>query len=121
LTTYRNYLNFAPRLTITLEMIKGVITGDIINSTKLDVSSYQSLTSSINETISELASLSAMSIDFFRGDSFQIIVDSPSAAIKIAILLRATIKSHAHQSWDARLSVGSVRITLGCPGVIVQW
>ena len=32
-------------------------------------------------------------VEFFRGDSFQMIIDAPENAMKIAVLLRAGLRS----------------------------
>lgn len=49
-------------------------------------------------------------MELYRGDSFQLLVDNPREAMKIAILLRAGLISHTPTKdgglWDARIAVG---------------
>lgn len=49
-------------------------------------------------------------VEFFRGDSFQMIIDAPENAMKIAVLLRAGLRSctpkECKKPWDVRLSLG---------------
>jgi len=87
-------------------ILKGVITGDIIDSSKLSQSAYRALTSCIQNTVAALLHLSDMTIDFYRGDSFQIMVDQPQEVIKVAILLRAAVKGQPEPMSDVRLAVG---------------
>lgn len=49
-------------------------------------------------------------VEFFRGDSFQMVIDAPENAMKIAVLLRAGLRSctpkECKKPWDVRLSLG---------------
>lgn len=49
-------------------------------------------------------------MELFRGDSFQIVVDSPEMSLKIASMMRAGLKSNTPKGskteWDARISIG---------------
>lgn len=43
-------------------------------------------------------------VEFFRGDSFQMVIDAPENAMKIAVLLRAGLRSctpntNTHRLW----------------------
>jgi len=86
--------------------MKGVITGDIINSSTLGKTGLKALTRTIKETTAALHPQGAVKVDFYRGDSFQVIVEQPEHVIQVAILLRAALKSQSRQPWDARLAVG---------------
>lgn len=93
-----------------MDKIKGVITGDIIESSAIQIKYRDFLLESIQEIADELSVIEPLRIEFFRGDSFQTVIDSPENAMKIAVLLRAGLKGHTPQeckkSWDARLSLG---------------
>lgn len=93
-----------------MDMIKGVITGDIIDSSAIQLKYRDFLLESIQETADELSVIETLKIEFFRGDSFQMIIETPENAMRIAVLLRAGLKSHTPKEckkpWDARLSLG---------------
>ncbi|MEF9924195.1 MAG: hypothetical protein RR061_02225 [Muribaculaceae bacterium] len=104
--------------------IKGVITGDIINSTGIKTELRETLLNTIQEVVRELEIFSTLRLEFFRGDSFQIIVDKPAEALIIAVLLRAGLKSHTPKEskrlWDARISLGIGDITYSSEKVVVS-
>lgn len=89
---------------------KGVITGDIVNSSALNVEAKKLLIGSIWQITDELKHLSPLDISVYRGDSFQIIVDKPEKTLQIAILIRAGLKGKTTETsevlWDARISIG---------------
>lgn len=89
--------------------IKGIITGDIVNSSNIKGEDRNKLLSIINGLVVELKSISLLKVEIYRGDSFQIYVDNPSQALKIAILIRAKLRSYDDKKWDTRLAVG-----IGC-------
>lgn len=93
-----------------MDKIKGVITGDIIESSAIQIKYRDFLLKSIREIADELSVIEPLRIEIFRGDSFQAVIDSPENAIKIAVLLRAGLKGHTPKEckkpWDARLSIG---------------
>lgn len=70
------------------------------------------LLETIRKIVDELSTNNdALKIVFFRGDSFQILIKAPENAMKIAILLRAGLRSHKsndlpQKQWDTRLSLG---------------
>ena len=95
--------------------MKGIITGDIINSTAIPVEHRGELLSAIETTAKELQSLAPFKYEIFRGDSFQIMVEKPEKAMYIAILLKAGLKSRTPKKikmlWDARIAVGIGNVT----------
>ncbi len=104
--------------------IKGVITGDIVNSTKIDIEWRKHLVDSTQQIADELSILSPLKIEFFRGDSFQMVVDKPEEALKIAVLLRAGLKSktplESKTIWDARIALGVGEISYTADKVIIS-
>lgn len=90
--------------------IKGVITGDIIGSSQIKIEHRGDLLTCLNTMGDELQCVSPFRMEMYRGDSFQLLVEDPSKAIKIAILLRAGLIYHTPNKndgvWDARISVG---------------
>lgn len=93
-----------------MDKIKGVITGDIIESSAIQMEYRDFLLESIRKIADELSVIEPIRIEFFRGDSFQTVIEIPENAMKIAVLLRAGLKGHTPKKckkpWDARLSLG---------------
>ncbi len=89
--------------------LKAVITGDIIRSTDIELAHRQLLLSTIENVTKQLESYSPMKLQFFRGDSFQIVLEDISNAAAVTIMLRAALKSATPQDeqlWDARVALG---------------
>ena len=91
-------------------IMKGIITGDIVDSSQISAEYRGELLKCLNTMGDELQCVTPFSMELFRGDSFQLLIDEPSAAIKIAILLRAGLIRHTASKengmWDARISLG---------------
>lgn len=90
-------------------MIKGVITGDIVNSTYIATELRQTVLDALNVCVTDFLSLTLIKLEIYRGDSFQIVVDKPDYTLAVAIALRAKLKAmtpNKQQLWDARLSIG---------------
>ncbi len=104
--------------------IKGVITGDIIESSVIQIEYRDILLGSVRKIANDLSVIEPVKIEFFRGDSFQMIINHPENAIKIAILLRAGLKSHTPKEckklWDARLSLGVGTISYHANNIVVS-
>lgn len=116
---------FANRYSLKNNMdIKGVITGDIISSTTIETKWKKFLLNTIQKVVGELKILSPSKIEMFRGDSFQIIVDKPEAALRVAVLLRAGLRGNtpkgSKQPWDARIAVGIGEISYQSEEVVVS-
>ena len=90
-------------------MIKGVITGDLVNSTNIAAEWRQAVVEALHICITESMSLTPVKMEMYRGDSFQVVVDKPEYALAVAIALRAKLKAttpEKQEMWDARLSIG---------------
>ena len=83
-------------------MLNAVITADIVNSTRLSGSEHKKLMKSISVI------LESHQHEFFRGDSFQVLVKSPADALKILLQLRtvAVKISETPVLADVRASIG---------------
>ena len=90
--------------------MKGVITGDIVDSSQIKAQNRGHLLNCLNSMSEELQLISPFRMELFRGDSFQLLVEDASAAMKIAILLRAGLihstPDKDEKAWDARISLG---------------
>lgn len=107
-----------------MDKIKGVITGDIIESSAIQIDYRDFLLESIREIAGELSVIEPLRIEFFRGDSFQMVLDAPENAMRIAVLLRAGLKGHTPKGckkpWDARLSLGVGTISYHADNTILS-
>ena len=85
-------------------MIRAVLTGDIVNSTKLRAVTEKKLVKVLH------AVLAAHQFEFYRGDSFQVLVKEPSEALRVALLCRTAAisisKSNEANLSDIRISIG---------------
>lgn len=88
--------------------IQAVLTGDIVNSTRLSSSKTGRLTRQIT------ALFSKHKMEFYRGDSFQAYVKSPAEALRLALLCRTSainISKDGKIISDVRISIGIGNIT----------
>ncbi|NJO91383.1 MAG: hypothetical protein HC831_22275 [Chloroflexia bacterium] len=97
---------------------KAVITGDIVHSRRIE--DLQALLQVLKKTIPEIEKQLKFKIyfEFYRGDSFQLLINKPEDIIKLAILLRSKLRSMTpclksddtnvplDELWDARISIG---------------
>ncbi len=90
-------------------MKAAVITGDVVNSTRLNPPQRKKLEQVLWETLEQLERHKDR-YDVLRGDSFQLLVDDPQQAFKKAIQLRCLVKSgmskYAKTRVDLRISIG---------------
>ena len=87
--------------------MKGVITGDIVRSEQIAIDKRDLLLGVLRDIIKDLRNKSPMKMEIFRGDSFQIVLERPEAALEIATMIRAGLKASSPTGvWDARLSIG---------------
>jgi hypothetical protein len=89
--------------------IHAVLTGDIVNSTKL-------LPATEKELVKELGKvLRPYKFEFYRGDSFQVYMKEPVRAMQVALLCRTAAISMTAGQNDTSLS--DVRISIGIGSV----
>lgn len=74
--------------------MKSVITGDIIESTKLAISDREKLMESVQVILSDLTSIYNLKSEIYRGDSFQILLDEPLYSFRVALILKMHIRSY---------------------------
>lgn len=90
--------------------IKGIITGDIVDSSRIKGKERDTLLCELERIGVELTSQTPFKLDIFRGDSFQIETQQPEDTIRIAVLFRTALKAatppNIRHIWDARISVG---------------
>lgn len=86
-----------------------IITGDIVNSTKLTVEGRETMLKILQLIPEVLSPVQNVSFEFFRGDSFQLGISNAESAVRCAIAVRAWLRCHrVNESMvlDARLAVG---------------
>lgn len=89
--------------------MKGVLTGDIINSRKLP--NTESWLLPLKEELQRWGD-SPGTWEIFRGDSFQLLLDKPEDTLKAALLIKAVMKStepvsnRHHSPVDVRIAIG---------------
>lgn len=90
--------------------IGAIITGDIVDSTKMVADERNSMLHMLQSLPELLVPLTKIDLEIFRGDSFQIKVQNPIDSLKAALAIRAHIRSFKfteyNSQWDARLAIG---------------
>ena len=89
--------------------MKGVITGDVVGSTKIN--DFGKLPKLIIDLINEISlCCTKCKVEISRGDSFQVLVEDPKQALLVALLIRAGFRKSSidlgNKDLDMRLSVG---------------
>jgi hypothetical protein len=90
-------------------MIKGVITGDIVDSTLVPIEFRHIVIDIMNNVVVDFKPLVKVDYEIYRGDSFQVVVDDITHALEVAIAIRSALRSitiEGQDTLDARLSVG---------------
>lgn len=104
-------------------MIKGVITGDLVNSTNIAAEWRQTVVDALNSCAADFAPQTSVKIEMYRGDSFQAIVDKPEQTLTVAIALRAKLRASTPEKseiWDARLSIGIGDISFESDNIVTS-
>lgn len=90
--------------------IESIITGDIVDSTKMVAEERNAMLLMLQSLPELLSTLTKIDLEIFRGDSFQIKVGNPVDSLKVALAIRAQIRSFKfakhNRQWDARLAIG---------------
>lgn len=103
---------------------RGVVTGDMIASSAIQVEWREQLLQATRKIADELRAVSDLQIEFFRGDSFQLLVEKPEKALTVAVLLRAGLMrrtpSGSGRLWDARLAIGVGAVDFLSDSIVVS-
>lgn len=96
-----------------MKQIYAVITGDIVDSSKVEEAHYTTLLEALRSSFSLVKTDSGgqnASFEIFRGDGFQGIMDKPWRALHASLIIRANLRKNQPDqhtvSWDARTAVG---------------
>lgn len=86
-----------------------VLTGDLVASSRLSPASLQGARQTIEAASAEIAGwapkLVASTPDFFRGDSWQLLLTRPGFSLRAAFYIRASLKA-GQPDWDTRIAIG---------------
>lgn len=74
-------------------MKKAVITGDIVQSTKMDALRRKKLMEEVDFALKIWSTDYNMHYEIYRGDSFQCLLESPFHALRVTLLIKTFIKS----------------------------
>ena len=89
--------------------MKGIITADVVGSTKIPQDQRGVLPEVLHKLVSQLQTICPLRLEIYRGDSFQVEVERYEAAPLVAALLRIGMVSKSINKsirLDARMSVG---------------
>ena len=104
--------------------IKGVITGDVIDSTSIPLEQRSELLEAIVDVMEKIKSLKRIDYEMFRGDSIQVLVENPGDSMLVGILMKAGLRSRTPQSgssmWDMRVSIGVGKVEFAGTGISVS-
>ncbi len=95
-----------------IKKVYAVLTGDLVDSSKLTSDDSRSAMEMLKKRANEFAGIYPSAIagrmDTFRHDSWQLLLSEPYLAVRAAIYLRAILKmeSDAGRKFDARISIG---------------
>lgn len=85
-----------------------VLTGDIINSSRLAPAQLRSVRTIISSSVTAIGrwhrGLVPAKVEFFRGDGWQFVLSDPSHALRAALYLRASLRARGLA--DTRISIG---------------
>jgi hypothetical protein len=89
-----------------------VLTGDLVKSSRLPAEDFHAVKDGLKNAVRQLngviednsPGLVKGSIDFYRGDGWQLLLTRPAYALRACLYLRACLK--AHTGIDTRISVG---------------
>src|SRR5579872_4124764 len=94
-------------MSIQKNVIGAVLTGDIVNSTKLGSQREQ-------ELFKELLDLfwAKHQHEFYRGDSFQVYVENPEEALQMALVCRALAIEKGNRDENVEIDAFDIRISI---------
>lgn len=91
-----------------------VLTGDLVGSSRLPDDSLQNARAAVIAAAETLPTwtegLLGSKPEFFRGDSWQLLLMHPGYFLRAAVAIRARLRA-GDDSWDTRISVGIGRVT----------
>ena len=108
-----------------VDTIKAVLTGDLIQSRRLDKESMEKVLNALHDTFKEIQKNILKKeghFEIYRGDSFQVLIHEPQLAMKVSMILRSRLLSLFGPSKlksDARIAIGIGTIRMQNKKVVV--
>ena len=92
------------------EKIYGVISGDLVDSSKMSSQDVISLMTELKTLLDRLKDVYKFEFDFYRGDAFQIISGCPENMLNLAVLIRLWVMKKTPEDvkrrYDVRMAIG---------------
>ncbi len=89
-----------------------VLTGDLINSSKLTSAELAKVREALSRAVDDFQfawpDVVIGELDFFRGDSWQLLMGAPANALRLALLIRTSLRAQVEA--DTRISIGIGRV-----------
>lgn len=104
-------------------MIKGVITGDIVDSTLIPIECKPTVIEILDAVIADFSTSVIVNYEMFRGDSFQVVVDNKDYALSVAIAIRAALRANTpkgQEPWDARIAIGIGEVSFQSSSIVTS-
>lgn len=95
----------------TDKKVYAVITGDIVGSTKRSRAEMKNVRTAISEAVREFIVRNdpiTRGAEFFQGDSWQVLLGNPENALRLALLIQASLISKANTQTRAAIGIGTV-------------
>lgn len=95
-----------------MDTIKAVLTGDLIQSRKLDNEGMEKVLNALHDTFNEIQEKILKKeghFEIYRGDSFQVLIHEPQLALKVTLILKSrllSLFSTSEVKSDARIAIG---------------
>jgi hypothetical protein len=90
-----------------------VLTGDLIDSTRLDGGTLDQARALVSDSAREFDRDVDQAVvgepEFFRGDAWQLLLSSPAASLRVALFLRARLRWKTPADTRIAIGIGSVR------------
>jgi len=101
---------------------RAVLTGDVVDSSKLKLAERRRLTEALNNVFGKFNVKSKnelglkVGFEWFRGDGFQGVVEDPAEALRLALVIRTYLQGKVifasqTRKTDARIAIGIGKIT----------
>lgn len=100
-----------PGMKVSADKAYAVLTGDIVDSSKLPKARREALTGLLQEssraTIKAFPKVVPYAVDVFRGDGWQLLVSEPALSVRVGLYFRASLRSGVERGrgLDTRMSI----------------
>jgi len=106
-----------------MEPIMAVLTGDVIQSRKLNNENIEKVLDALHRTFKEIQEkilTKESHFEIYRGDSFQVLIHEPHLALKVALILKSRLRSLFKPVTDTSVVKSDARIAIGIGTMRIQ-